>query len=245
MKKYYICESYNHQDLLNYLFTENENNLLSNIELISLNSFLRKHGFYTELNIFDISKRLKSLPLKRFSSIVDDYDFIQKMIRYCRELEQYQIPFEQLTLDDELKKIIQSIYQNNYIGLSSFIESLDCTQFTIVDAHYNIFQQQVIDQMCDKGAKLLNIHYQPNPKRFTALNKRVEIDLIAETIIRENYNLNECAIVLADKSYATALRVGFERYNIPLQFKFSYQKDLLCGHFAALLDFYLYKDINS
>lgn len=245
MKKYYLCEDYNQNELLDYLLNLNDSKLLVNCEILSLNSFLSKNNFSYDVNIFDLNNKIKHLKLKRFKNIIDDFDFLNKIIDFYHELIKYNVKIEQLNLDDELKNILKLLEDFNYQKLNLFLENYDFSNFTIINSNYDLFYQNIIDTMIKKGANILDFKNISSIKSYEALNKRVEIELLAQKIIKENINLKKSAIILCDKAYINILKITFNRYEIPLNFKFNYQKDYVSSQLIKLLNFYYLKDYHS
>lgn len=245
MKKYYLCETYNQDELLNYLLKENNNQILENIEILSLKQFLDRHNFSYDVNIFKLNNHLKNLNLIRFKKVIDDYDFLNKIINYYHQLIKYDISITSLNLDLELKSILNLLNEYHYQNLMTFIENYDFKNFTIIPFNYDLFEFKIINKMLEKDAKLLNFKTNNQNQYFKALNKRKEIETIAFKIVNENLDLNNIALIICDLSYLNILKITFDRYQIPLNFKFSYLKDDICQKMSLLLNFYVNQDFQS
>ncbi len=249
MKKYYIVDNYNRSDLFDYLVKDDCGGLF-NVEFLSLNNLLAKLNFNNELNVFKLNKIIKDLvfqnKIKRFKNIVDDYSFLNKIIKFNLELEKYNINPSDLEIDVELKIILNSIERKDVVDLKDKIKDLDFSNYTIVPSFDDIFNQEIIDLIVDKGAKILKLNSNNNDtKLIIGNNPKDEIEKIAYYIKENKLENEKIGLILFDQSYLNNVKSIFKKYD--LTFNIAYDSDFNCisNAMVRMLDFYLDSTIEN
>lgn len=191
-------------------------------------------------------KQMKGLSYHQSS--VASLSFITELKTLITHMKQYQIPFDRLPEDSavkrELKQIISELYPIK-LPVDTILANLatkinEAKRLIICNGYCEPFEHHILKLLENNGAKHINMQKELKQKEFYyALNKRSEIESVAQYIIFHKLNAENIKISLFDNSYLPYLKMIFKHYGIPLQIHRDKELTFIHNKFIALLQYYL------
>ena len=231
MSKVYLGPSY-----LRQIFYDSLNeNVVFDMSYVSINDFI--NGFKKEAEYKETENKIKSLKLDKFSKAIEDDDFILEVIKAKDELVKYKV--SNIKVDKELQMILDAIditYDFNYED--------DYSNYYILDVGYDLFVENVINELINRGANKYSFNSYDN-KQYIArtTNSRQAIETAIQDIINKNYSLNDCAIVVCDSLKINLYKSTLYRYNIP--YIFDGETNINSIKFINMIEYFIHKDLKS
>lgn len=239
-----IAPSYLHDFLRKQLLADKKG--IANVTITTLSLFLQadkedvKYVYYAKLQAM-------APQLTYLKSSVQSLAFIQTLQKVITHMKQFQISYEQIQvrspIDEEMKTIIAQLYE-----IPLFVEQMNETLKTIqaplhhvhiIDYYHDIYEHTVINALVEKGAKRLSqTQAQPQKQWFYALNKRCEVESIAQYIIQQQMDAKEIKFTLLDKTYIPYIHLLFPQYQIPYNLHSDQERSFIQNKFIALLHYY-------
>lgn len=241
-----IAPPYLHNNIRKALLKDKKG--LINVQIYSLATYLGNekedestYKYYVEL------KKIAPL-LKYQKNSVSSLSFINEVETLITHMKEFQIPCDRLPENDaverELKMIVKHLYpiklhidewQSNLIMKMS-----EFSHIVICEGYSSIYEKNIYDLMKSHGATRIDMRKNLKHKQFYfALNKRVEIESLAQYIIEHRIKAQDIKISLLDKSYLPYLKMIFKHYQIPLQIQDDQELSFIQNKFIALLNYYL------
>jgi len=182
-----------------------------------------------------------SLTLKKFSNAINDEGFIDEVIHIKDELVKYGVDVNSLNIDSELKTILNSI---NISYDYSLLEN-DYSNYFIIDLTYDLFEEKILNSLKEKGAFLYSFtSYQNKSYKTKLVNPREEIEAVIQDIIKNDYKLDDCAIIYCDETNLNLFKSVLYRYNVP-NYSLNGKPNKEVNKFISLIDYYLDNSINN
>ena len=152
--------------------------------------------------------------------------FTDEVLSFIYNINEYGIRIDELPNETALEKEIKNVCQLFYDQLQDHQSQKDkidklstCDNISFYPTYFNsIAQRDNYDRLCQKGMKdyPLTPIIRTDIKLYRALNKRQELESVAQYLIMQHIPLNEICIVLANPTdYHPWLKAIFDRYQIP------------------------------
>ena len=219
-----IAPLYLHQSLKKYLMNQTMTNYLVGYKFVDPTNFF--HEFLPIANRIDYVKlyhELSLLNLVVFKDYLQNKQFIDYFIKVTREFIKHNVPINDLDESSisnvEIKKIIQTIsnvnlIENKYYLLKELLNK-DFSDYIIFDDFAEIFFNELYEIMISNNATRFDNKVNSEPVLFSALNKREEIEIISQEIIKQNYLAKDVNIICSSNTYYPLIEQVFNRYKIP------------------------------
>lgn len=226
--KTYICPNYLKNDLINDLLSKSKTNYLENTRIVPFNVFINHKQENEEALLIESRKKISSIKndLSIYKNMIDFPVFINQIVSFTKQLITYNIDTDTLPektkQQAELKTIIKAIYDLPFS--ESFLKDIkidgNLEDIFLLDYFTNnSFEYSLKKKLLENNANLLSLNKPENISICVkaALNKREEVEAIAQEICKNNSAFNS-VIVCSDPSTSIPLiRQVFKRYNIPVQ----------------------------
>lgn len=252
-KQYYLAETYLQPSLFTQLLTENNTNALIHVQVLSPEVFLSLNcpSQVDNANSFlEVAHRLlaSKSELKVYQDMVQYPAFIRQIVDFRNIMEKYELTLCNLPTDNEseqeLKEILSWIMN---IPFSIQNQKKSIRQWSHLDLNHvhwvnpenqSLDCKKVINQFIEKGMHVIPLKSsQPLSKHFyKALNKRQEIEAVAQWILHHEMKVEDIQIILCDASgYQSLIQTVFSRYQIPFAFTHLSQNSIITQVFISLL----------
>ena len=163
--------------------------------------------------------------LKIYREVALSAAFLKECYAFITDLKTFSISpsslSEETASHQELKLIITTLYpilmeadilQKAY----ALFQTKDASHIYIYHTLASPFEQRCIDLLLQHGAHLLEDDLQQEYTYFyNALNKRQEVESVAQIICNQHLYANAVSIAICEPSYLPILHQIFERYHIP------------------------------
>lgn len=196
--------------------------------------------------LYEYRRRLKDLnPDNSFYGSIADYDFLKDCLSFMEKYFLYGLKLEDLpeetAKDRDLKEIVERLAEVPILQSEVQIDQLDpelLKSIRILDLNYSLEERHIIDQMTARGARIIqspddlieetdenkkkegvpDTLSEKKQKRYywSMSNPRTQMEVIADTIVRENLKAEEIYISLSRPEDASVLEQVFSARNIPL-----------------------------
>lgn len=190
-----------------------------------------------------------------YGKMFNFYNFSRQLISFAKEMALYKISIHDLpsetNSDKELKSLLQLCLKENLFEkkLANLIEK-DFDLTNIVTTHpflTDYFDYSLHKKFIDQGIESINL-FDATPKNESyrhALNPRIEIESIAQEIIRDQISAQDILIICADSSYYDVIKQIFDRYKIPHGFAHKSHLSRVAVAATAYLNCFIKKDVAS
>ncbi len=241
-----------HAFLVEHLMREQQTNHLVGYKFIDPTTFFE--GFLPlidEIKMEDIINVLKPLKLSIFTCYINTPEFINYFVSVTKDLLMYQTDIDTLPDDTlsraEIKLIIKALstlnFKEKYYYLIKEKLNTDYSNYFIYNEYYDDYFKNFYDIMLSNNAKVFLPFKKPKETNlYKALNKRQEIEAIAQMIVKNEYNAEDINIICASSDYLPLVNQIFERYKIPCNFTNYKKESFIAKRMIALLK--IYQDLN-
>lgn len=206
-------------------------NGLLGVSFLSLSTWLKQFSpaVCSEEQLLFACRRTLCAQAERFPifrSQLEDSAFLSQCARFVQELKLYAVPTDALpqrsASERELKEILDllSTLDAPADARRQALEALrglpDASHIRIYPSFFSLFEQQAVDLLIEKGAKLLERKQVcTQAELFHAVNMRQEIEGIAQQIIARDLDADDIALCALDPFYESLAAQIFRRYRIP------------------------------
>lgn len=247
-----ICPNYLKNDYINLLLEDNS--FLTDVKILPLNAFYPTNIISNENLALLASKKLNEIKdeLSVYKNMIQYPSFINEVLLFVKDAILYDLDINKLKINTaqqkELKKIISTLVSLQFP--EHILKNLEIKNdnFEILDFFTNnFFEYKLKQNLINSGAKLIKINEFQNPdkKLKFALNKREEIEAVAQEICIKQNAFNSAIICCDLKNQLPIIKQVFSRYNIPIKNLNYSNKSIDIDRFLTLLNFSLKKDFNS
>lgn len=246
-----IAPSYLHNQIRASLLSDKNGMVL--IQLLSLSTFLNKHTMKKDISnyqrLFTFYHRMSELrsTLKIFHKTCCSPTFLMQCNQMIDDMKLFHITPDQLpenTLSQiELKSIVHILYDipsasDITINALENIAKKGVNNLYIYDSYYTYNEQHALKQLSLQ--KLTCINSMPTKRHFyTAVNKRQEIEAIAQYIIRQDLKAEDINITICDSTYKPLIKQLFERYEIPYTLLKQSKSNIITKRYVCFLTYLL------
>lgn len=237
-----IAPAYLHYDVQKALLKNRKG--LGNVHVCTLETWQQlpndDHTIYTYYNC------IKQMPFLNYhKKTAATYSFIKETMTFIMHLKQFHLDPNQFPADnplmEELKQIIIELHKINLPIDHATIDPSNLQELYIIDEYSDFYHEQIYQMLETKGAKRIHFnHCLESKEYYYALNKREEIESLAQYITTHQIKAEECKISLLDTTYQPFIESIFNRYQIPYSFIFKHTHHLLQTQFSALLNYALH-----
>lgn len=241
-----IAPSYLHDKIRKTILKDSPG--IINVQIQSLVTYLNSEFTdHTTYEYYVILNNLKS-QLVHLKNSCDSLSFINELKTLITHMKEYQIPCNRLPENNEVERELKTIIEQLHpvrLSIDEMQANLiakipDFNRIVICEGYSSIYEKSIYDLMENHGATRINMRGELKHKQFYyALNKRVEIESLAQYIIEHNIKASDIKISLLDKSYLPYLKMIFDHYQIPLQIQDDQELTFIQNKFIALLNYYL------
>lgn len=240
-----IAPSYLHPYIRKAMLTHT--NGIAGIQLCSLHVWLNIKENKTA--IYEYYTQIKKLVphLKYNQKTAASYSFLQETKNFITHLKQAGIKAEAIQCSnpfmEELKAIITHLYPIP-LGVDTIHQKFEkalskpLNQVYIIDEYCDIHHADMYKQMEKQGAT--RIHFTPkliHKEYYYVLNKRQEVESLAQYIVAHQIPAEDCTISLMDSGYQGYVKQIFQRYHIPCSFVSDTNISLIHTKYMALLQY--------
>lgn len=222
-----IAPSYYHNILRNELLQNKKG--MTSVQIASLSNYLiQKSTIENEALPILLCKYKEALTsllpqLTIYRSIALTPQFLKEcyqMLEYCKL---FAIDVTMLPEEDDAKKELKQILGK----LFPLPHAIDCTlqALQIIQDASNIYlmdmastwsEEYLYQKLIEKGAILLPFPItKPTTAYYHAMNKRQEVEAVAQMITQKQLHADDIMLTLCDASYKPLLQQVFQRYQIP------------------------------
>lgn len=182
-----------------------------------------------------------------------DY-FLEQCMKFINDLKFYNISLSSLPKETQEEKelfyIIQALYpislRNDYLkkALDNYTKSKK--QVYIYPSFLTYEQSYIQQKLLEEGAILLENFVDASDISFYhAINMREEIEGLAQYIIQNQLEAEDCAITICNAQYKHLIQQIFTRYQIPFTTLSKSAINQPANKICALLNYYLNPDKNN
>ena len=247
--QFIIADNYQKEEIFRNLLIKDKG--LIGTQVISFSLWLKQHqeNEHNDINDFILcyyAIQSKIDKLHTLKNAIIYPSFTNEFISFYQTLDKYNIEIDSLPdntpLEKEIKLLIMAIdtILKKYDKYQQIINRIPDIHNTLIYPTYlnDIADQKIREMLVDNGCKYYTIKQQkPNSLTlYQALNKRQEIEGLAQYLINSDYKLNEIMIVLANPhAYLPWLNSIFQRYNIPYATTITENNSLVIPKYLKLL----------
>lgn len=159
---------------------------------------------------------------------------VQQLLDFIDECDQFEIDINQITLNSSLFHEVITICQFllKHINYRPFLQPQLPKNMTIYPQYLSIYQQHFIDKHQLKQEK--QISFQPQISAYQALNKRQEIEALAQKIVNEN--IESLFICVGDlDSYLPDIQRIFNTYQIKFSSSYNFYPTLFLKYYHHVM----------
>ncbi len=240
-----IAPTYLHEAIRKQLV--HDKNGVSNITIQSLPHFLKVESTPTQYAYYTKLQSLRN-QLNHLKDSVLSLSFINELNKVITHMKQFDISWEAIQEQNEIKKELKLIIASLYdipLAIDQMKQQLanvgdNLSHVTIIDYYSESYEHFVLQQLQSKKAHLLcpkkTEHI--NKQWYYALNKRCEVESIAQYIIEHKIHAKDIKFTLLDSTYIPYIHLLFPQYNIPYQLTSDSERSFIQNKFIALLQYY-------
>lgn len=223
----------------------------AHIQIQTISSYilsLQTHTSFEPLEILlQYKEKISTYNGHVYANIVHTLDFLTQCLHFIEEMKLYHIDPkdlpEQRPAQKEMKEILSMLYPistNQDIANEALqaIQKKTLTSVYILENAYSANEAYVISLLEMQGAEKTCF-----PKKCTktafyhAVNKRKEVEALAQSIIRDQKRSEEMNIIVCDPSYKPLITQVFHRYRIPNTILKASHTSILVKRFTLLLSY--------
>ncbi|MEG0329797.1 MAG: PD-(D/E)XK nuclease family protein [Longicatena sp.] len=248
-----LAPSSMHPQLREHLLKEKDG--LIGIQILSIESFLRKYTAKKSSNIYTSLFELKKMvtPLLNSLSIYQEIacstTFLESCYHFIDACHFWNIGLSQLPHETNAQREIMQIFKacydiptpsQNILNALENIPNDTLHHVYIIEAFESIEHKKIIHALQQKGANLCPQEIDLCSKDFYhGVNKRQEIEAMAQYIIEHDLLAEDIRITLADSTYKPLLQQVFQRYEIPFTLLSNQQTSALAKSVLSLLNYHV------
>jgi len=192
---------------------------------------------------------LKTFPAHIYQSILSSLDFCKQCFQFIEDMKVYHIPLSALPEEDdaqkEMKRILTLLYPirtpqdiQNEVLVS--LQQQDLSHVMILEHVWSTQDRIRIQALQSCGARRLPLKKsKPEIFYYRAMNKRKEVEVLAQKIIANGWKANDLHILVCDPSYPPFIVQVFERYHIPCTVLRQTDADLSAKRVSLFLQYVL------
>lgn len=249
-----LSENYLHSTIRKYLLKNRKG--IGNIKICSFSVFFQSFNTKQDPTFmyYSLLKENANAFLYNKESIVS-YSFIQEIMNYIKDLKTYHIPYslmkEDTIFEKENKKIVELLYpitlpiEDTLSCIQEKLEKEDFSNIYIIDEASDVFKEEIYSKMIQKGATRLSFDNTLETKQmYSALNKRQEVESLAQYIIQQDINVEEAKLSILDNDYIPYIHQIFDKYHIPYSFLQESVQPSIVHKYIAFLEYYVNPSIE-
>ncbi len=218
--------------------------------ILDVNITSYEHYFQTNVisdSIYQYANRLHAIKeqVHYQKHSLDSFSFIEELIQFVTHLKQFSIPLTALSkqnpVDIELAFIISTVYDCP-LTVDAQLQAIhthhSTKQIYIIDTYATPFQKYVYDLLYAQGALCITHAQKPQTiQYYSALNKRKEVESLAQYIIEHNIQPHQAKISILSNDYQPFIKSIFQFYKIPFRFKKESYIPSLLQKFISLVEY--------
>lgn len=183
-----------------------------------------------------------------YKDICDKDYFLQECMQFLDDLKFYKVSIDSLPQDSaeekEINLILKTLYdiptRMQYIIRASEQLSPSSKTIYLYPSFLNDKQEILCHRLRKQGAKLITTDpLQTHSDFFHAMNKREEVEAMAQYIIHHDIDAEDVTITICNASYSSLIAQVFQRYHIPYTLLNKTAQNIPAKRYCALLSYYL------
>ncbi len=199
------------------------------ITLLTMSAFFQRRfdeEIDTDTVLMQYRESLMRYESKRYRTMIHSLDFLKQCAALIEDMKLYGITPDDLPTGNdaqcELQTIIQRLYpirtrQDLENAVWEQLKQEDVSHIVLVDAIVTAQDDVRYARFQALGASILKQEaHTPHVTYTKTMNKRKEVEVLAQRIIREQIDASSLRIAVCDPSYQPLLKQVFTRYHIPL-----------------------------
>ena len=239
-----IAPAYLHDSIREQLLQDT--NGIANITIQTLPHFFNVQQNDVKYEYYRILQTLAP-QLKNLQNSVTSLSFIEELQQVITHMKQFAITPDAIASDSAIQKEIHTIISQLYpieLEVDQILKNKQLLQTPlhnvyIIQYYSDLFEHNIIEELQRDGATLLNeTNDKPQTKWYYALNKRCEIESIAQYIIENKWHAKDIKFTLLDSTYVPYIHLLFTQYQIPYTLISDNERSFIQNKFIALLDYY-------
>ncbi len=205
--------------------------------------------------ILQYREALKAFPASLYQNILLSLDFLQQCYEFIEEMKLYGIHCDTLPEGDEtqteLKQIITRLFpirtpQDEENQSWEQLAQADLSYVTIIDPLSDAADWERIQRLLRRGAKKQFFpSYEPRIHYIHAMNKRKEVEAVAQWLIQQKAAAHTVQIMVCDESYPMLIQQVFQRYHIPYTILKQTNSSIVAIRTQKLLQYILTPDMHT
>ena len=247
--QYIIADNYQKETIFRNLLVKDKG--LIGTQVISFSLWLKQYSNNEQNDINDFilcyyAIRDQSDNIHVLKDALNYPSLTNEFIMFYQTLDKYNITINSLPdhtpLEKEIKILVTTVDTifNKYDKYRDIISQIPFINNTYIYPTYfhSIADKKMTEELISKGCKhyLVEKHQPSSLTLYQALNKRQEIESLAQYLVKGDHKLNETIIVLANPhGYLPWLNAIFHRYNIPYATTISDNNSLVFPKYLKLL----------
>lgn len=201
------------------------------IRLFSIDNYFRAQTFLDipdqDAILFQYHKTINKIKptLNIYQKACLSVTFLKQCYAFVEDCKLFDINVndlpEESDAEKELKKIMQALYDlpssNDALQKAKELLALQSLDHVyIFESFFDTSNQYLVDFLVDHGAHMIKQDLCLEESSFYhALNKRQEVESVAQYILTHHLCADDISITISDPSYANILAQIFDRYQIP------------------------------
>ena len=177
--------------------------------------------------LFQYHKKLKEIKdtLSIYQQACLSVTFLKQCLAFIEDCKVFQISVEDLPEDSdaekEIKRVISVLYPlptsaNALQKACALLQDQNLDHVYIYQSFFDTTTSHLVQFLLDHGAHLIKQeHTLEDAKFYHSLNKRQEVESVAQYILQHHLRAEDIAITITDSGYADILAQIFDRYQIP------------------------------
>ncbi len=226
-------------DVKKRLLSEAE--IIFNVDILTIPQYFEKYHHIEidseyELH-FKIYEKLKTLPKNKFKPLINQYDFVEQVVRVHHHIMRYHLNVSNIE-DKHVRELFEHLsnIDTTEYRIAKKVAEIASFDVTIYEGNYSYNYQKIIDKMVAKNARLYSTTKQAKTRLIPAKTIVDELQYVAEQLL--NKDINATQILYTDDSYVPYIQNTLQRYQIPYYFKSNVNKDNIQKLWVKALQYY-------
>ncbi len=237
--KIYLTHQHLKADLIKDLLSENKGALLD-AEVLSIKEFAYQLMAYHRPSAYEIYQGLKNLKLNELNECIKDTVFLNELYENRSILAAYDIVIDDLKIHDEYKTLLKHTLHFDFVSFYQKFKDIKKEDIELRMIKPDLLETKIIDLL---GVPLNKTFKKGLSYKVHNQSSSDSLDFIAQYIIKEDLDINKCAIIASENNLANA-KIHLSLYGLPVNVT-SNDHNLKALQFISIIDYYLHPDIDN
>ena len=224
------------------------------LQVLSLSSYIQRFFSNTEKEEcvlwFEMLERLHPLSQDNvFALSKSSFDFIRDTLQFLRYIKTYGLSSKDLPQATQKEKALKEVLtllddldiKEKQIP-AILTQTIDASDVSILDHEFSLEEQLWVSFLIKNGAALLTSEKKPSLSYWSCANARKQAQVIADTILKRQYDAQDVCVVTEEASQKQVLAQIFDYHQIPYTFLSEMPHSSMITQFKACLEWIYHKD---